>query len=180
MDFQVANPAPVQYNAGIFVSGSTATTTAIECFTFPLIDDDVVEGLETVLLGLEATIGIGLIEVDNSRADSQAIVIINDNDGKYCIPTFLHAIHVNFPNLVTEAQFSLDRAGYSIIEAGGFQRVFAQIANGVILDTTVEVTVTTLPATPLSAEGRFLQKSSECVCDYVPFLFQFLLTTCQV
>ena len=156
---QVATPASVQFNAGLFVSGSTPT--GRECFTFPLINDQVVEGLETVLLGLGAT--TGLIEVDNTRADSQAIVNIFDDDGKYCIPTFLHALHVNFPNLVTEALFSLDMAGYSISETGGAQRVFAQIVNGVTLSTNVEVTVRTLPANPLSAMGRFLQKSSECV-----------------
>ena len=70
---------------------------------------------------------------------------------------------MNFPNLVTEALFSLDMAGYSISETGGAQRVFAQIVNGVTLSTNVEVTVRTLPANPLSAMGRFLQKSSECV-----------------
>ena len=80
----------------------------------------------------------------------------------------------------TEALFSLDMAAYSITESGGFQRVFAQIVNGVFLGTNVEVTVRTLPADPLSAVGRFLQKSSECVCDYVPFLFQFLVTMCHV
>ena len=94
--FQVATPASVQFDAGLFVSGSTPT--GRECFTFPLINDQVVEGLETVLLGLGATTGV--IEVDNTRADSQAIVFINDDDGKpilvYIVYTFYKWICLPF------------------------------------------------------------------------------------
>ena len=51
------------------------------------------------------------------------------------------------------AEFALNMDAFSIEEDQGPQVVFAQIVNGVILDTSIDVVVWTLQSVPPSAIG---------------------------
>ena len=88
---QVATPNPLTFPSGSSVTNSPATSSQ-QCFSVPIIDDNIVDPNEMFSLGLASP--TNLIIVDPGRADSTATVTIIDNDiGELlllCIQTYMH------------------------------------------------------------------------------------------
>ena len=88
---QVASTNPLTFPSGSPVTNSPATSSQ-QCFSVPIIDDNIVDPNEMFSLGLASP--TNLIRVDPGRADSTATVTIIDNDiGELlllCIQTYMH------------------------------------------------------------------------------------------
>ena len=68
------------FTEGSLVTNNPATSTSM-CFTFEIVNDDDVEGPETVILGLEARSGLIIVQPPIMQPLSEATVTIIDNDG---------------------------------------------------------------------------------------------------
>lgn len=75
--FQFAIPPVLTFTAGSSVTDDSSTSSS-QCFSVPIIDDQLLDPNETFDLGLDNP--GGLIVIDNSRVDSQTTVEIIDND----------------------------------------------------------------------------------------------------
>ena len=71
------DPSPLTFMAGATVTNNASTSTS-ECFTISITDDILDEGTEIFQLGLASS--SSLIVIDTNRADSEALVVIIDND----------------------------------------------------------------------------------------------------
>ena len=78
MDYTASTmPSPLTFMAGATVTNNASTSTFV-CFTIPITDDIIDEQREDFQLNL--TSSSALIVVDGSRADSTAVVFIDDDD----------------------------------------------------------------------------------------------------
>ena len=78
MDYTATTtPSPLTFMAGATVTNNASTST-FECFTIPIANDILDEPREDFRLNL--TSSSALIVVDGSRADSTAVVFIDDDD----------------------------------------------------------------------------------------------------
>ena len=75
----MATPGTLTFNTGDAVTNDPASST-FQCFTVPIANDNDVEGNENFILNL--TNPTGFIVIDPSRSNSQATVVINDDDRK--------------------------------------------------------------------------------------------------
>ena len=79
LDFTAsATPSVLSFAAGTPITTNPATS-AQECFTFPIVNDVLVESTETVELGLSNPTGL----VDPAALDSEATVFITNDDREY-------------------------------------------------------------------------------------------------
>ena len=74
-----ATPSVLSFAAGTPITTNPATS-AQECFTFPILNDDLVESIETVQLGLGSPTGL----IDPNALDSEATVFITNDDRGFC------------------------------------------------------------------------------------------------
>ena len=103
MDYTASTtPSPLTFMAGATVTNNASTST-FECFTISITDDIIDEQREDFQLNL--TSSSALIVVDGSRADSTAVVFIDDDDigQQYASIIHSHAMfalaHVCFCNI---------------------------------------------------------------------------------
>jgi hypothetical protein len=136
------SPAVLVFTAGTPLTQSQFTSST-QCFTFPIIDDDLVEVVEDIQLGLINPTGL----IDPVGLNSQATVFINIDE---------------------RAEFQLDMSAYTIAENGGALNVFALIANGAVLGIDIEVTVSTASSNPLSAVAPADYTASSMVFTFNP------------
>ena len=91
--FQQASPPTLEFPAGSSVTNDRTTSTS-RCFTVPIIDDPDFDPGETFILGLMGE--TGFIAINDLLPESQATVMINDNDVGEKHYTLLTALHVCF------------------------------------------------------------------------------------